>query len=121
METPSLPAQGPNRAVYVDANGRWWDETYVLCKAPPYAKVRASQKLDADVTRSSDRQLLAILDTNPQPTPQEFDSYQEYELALLHWKEAIDAALLSAEVILPTPLGRYHYRPPFQPPSTYCS
>ena len=106
------------KPVYVDSNGRWWDETYRLCKTAPIVSHKALGKAEADGKPGQDRQLLAVVQSNPRPNPHDFQNYQEYELALIKWKEIIDSALLSAEILLPAPQGRTFYRPPFHPHST---
>lgn len=116
---PTEDTQSPNQAVYLDAHGRWWDETYTLCKVPPFVHLHPSQREEEEEETDQKLQLLAFVQSHPRPLPAEFSSYGEYETALLDWKDLLENAILSAEIILPTPLGRYHYRPVFHPPSTY--
>jgi hypothetical protein len=99
----------------VDSNGRWWDETYALCRSAPIVHLKSSAKFDGEQNGSQDRQLLGFIQNNPPPQPRSFSSYKDYEMALVRWKEAMEAALRNAEIMLPTPQGRYHYRPPFNP------
>lgn len=47
------------------------------------------------------------------PRPGDFKTYLEYESALIKWKDTIDQAIVSAQIVLPTPQGRHFYRPPF--------
>jgi hypothetical protein len=77
--------------------------------------LKSSTKSEGTQNTSKERQLLAFIQSNPKPFPQDFESYKEYEMALVRWKEVMEGAIRSAEIVLPTPQGRYHYRPTFNP------
>lgn len=61
---------------------------------------------------STNEKLLNIVNlAKHKPQPQRFDSYFEYEQALVEWRFRLEKDLKS--VYLPVPLGRYYYRPNF--------
>lgn len=116
-----VPVPGTLRgnAAYVDANGRWWDESYSLCRSAPVTVATIENNADGGAQPpTEDCQLLSVIQNNPKPLPQEFGSYVEYEMALVHWKDTMESALHSAEIMLPSPQGRCHYRPAFNPNRT---
>lgn len=109
------------RPVYLDANGRWWDETYTLCRnapvVPPPAATGTPEAQEAQ-PQTQDTQLLALIQSNPKPQPSAFASYKDYEAALIKWKDTLEDAILRAEILLPSPQGRFYYRPAFNPHRT---
>lgn len=70
---------------------------------------------DEDHTGPKERQLLAFIQSNPKPQPHDFSCYRDYETAIVRWKEIIESAIRSADIELPSPQGRFHYRPVFNP------
>jgi len=118
----AAPDSGSSRgnAAYVDGNGRWWDESYSLCRVAPVVHSKVHVSSDGEASQpTQDRQLLSVVQSNAIPQPHEFGSYREYEMALIRWKEVMESALHSAEILLPSPQGRFHYRPPFNPNRTF--
>lgn len=106
------------RPVYVDSNGRWWDETYTLCRnAPIVPSSSPPARSDGSELSVQDPQLLAFVQSIPKPQPSAFATYTEYESALIKWKDSMEEAIHRAEIVLPAPQGRFYYRPSFNPQS----
>lgn len=106
------------RPVYVDSNGRWWDETYTLCRnAPIVPSSSPPTRAEGSELSVQDPQLLAFIQSNPKPHPNAFSTYTDYEAALIKWKDTLEEAIHRSEIVLPTPQGRFYYRPAFNPQS----
>ena len=113
---------GVSRPVYVDSNGRWWDETYTLCRnAPIVPSTSPPARSEDSELPAQDPQLLAVIQSNPKPQPSAFSTYTDYESALIKWKDTLEDAIHRADIALPSPQGRFYYRPAFNPQSTFSS
>jgi len=115
--TPRSTSQTPGKPAYADANGRWWDASYTLGRSAPMVHLATPFRPDEDHTSPKERQLLAFVQSNPKPQPRDFSSYRDYETAIVRWKEITESAIRSADIELPSPQGRFHYRPVFNPHS----
>lgn len=90
-----LETENPGPARFIDQDGSLYDKNYFLTSAD------AKDKENPFVPEA-----MALKGI---PDPANYLSYPDYEQALLEWKSSAEEAL--GNVLLPTPLGRYLFRP----------